>query len=464
MKKFSKVGVNNKFHVFIVVSALINIFLASCEPSEDRLGVDIFPAGDTILIYTDTITNIETQLVRSRPRITSIIPGSEAATRSFFLGSRIDTITGLSTAEIVTEFDLNKLGDFGDSATIDSLRLYLYFNDVIGIAKQEMHLLIYEFLDSLDIDSVYYSNYDISGKFDPTPLVDEYIIPAPDSVYEFELQHGNFLDRIRESLANEDSIFVYPSRLQRAFPGLYLKTESVTEGGSFAKVQLANSLSGLKFKYLHDTIDEVAADTVPFSTFSMSFTQYFAQKINIFHHDFTGTYLESILDKPDKNPKIAYAQGMSGVNVKIKLPDLISRLDIKEGDKVAINGAKLIFYVVPDSISGIETDNYPQKLMLDLKLDDDTYSPIYDYLTNTNEYYFGRLTQSNERSAFLEPLYYYNFHIGRHLQSVISGELENSDLIIYVDKPVSNTSSIKFWSNYSDQNGSLKLELVYTKF
>jgi hypothetical protein len=103
-------------------------------------------------------------------------------------------------------------------------------------------------------------------------------------------------------------------------------------------------------------------------------------------------------------------------------------------------------------------------LMLDTKLSDGSYSPLYDHVINTSDEYYGKLTQTNEQSAFVDPLYYYSFNIGRHLQSVMAGEIENSDLIIYLNEPVSSSKIIKFWSNYSGQDGGLRLELIYTKF
>lgn len=438
--------------------------MIACEPTADKLGIDIFPAGDTILIYTDTITNIQTTLERARPWVTSVNPDNPNVNRIFFLGSLNDSLSGQANAEIITEFGTLVAGDFGENPIIDSLKLYLFLGDVIGDTVGEMHVSIYEFLDSLHMDSLYYSDYDITGKYKTEPLVEKTIVPKPSTLYEFEIENEDFLNRIRKATKPDDSIFIYNSRLQRNFPGLYIKTERVTSGGAMAKVHLANSLAGLKFKYLHDSIVSKGIDSVRYSTFTMSFTPFYAQKVNIFEHDFTGTYLENLLDKPDAESPIMYIQGMGGANVRVRLPDIAEQLGFAADDKIAINAAKLVFYIVPDSISGISEDEYPVKLMMDTQYSDGDYYPLYDYLTTTNDYYFGRLTQSNKQSAFLDPVYFYNFHIGRHLQSVLSGEVENSDLLLYMDQPETNSRIIKCWSNYSGQNGGLRLELIYTKF
>lgn len=453
------VGAAGKTVLTLIAFAFAGMLFYACDPENNNLGVDIFPSEDTIMVYTDTITDFETRLVTSRPRITSV---SEEApsTRTYFLGSLVDSMTGFTRAEIVTEFGLSRAGYFGEDPYIDSLRLYLYIDEVIGDTTAGMHIMVYEFLDSLDMDSSYYSDYDVTGKYDPEPLVDEVIIPKPNTLYDFEINDPALLDRIIAATNPADSSLVYNSRMQRLFPGLYITTEPVTEGGVLAKFQMANALTGLKFKYYHDTIVEIAADSIPPSTFSLTFNEVYAQKVNIFHHDFTGTTIGSYLDDPDAVPSIAYAQGMAGVNVKITLPDIASYLG--EGD-IALNSARLVFYVVPDNISGIPEEEYPQQLMMETRLGDGSYIPMYDRVIGTNRVVFGMLTQSNENSAFLDPLYFYTFNIARHLQSVISGEIDNGDLYIYVDDPATSNKIIKFWSNHSGHEGGLRLELIYTK-
>ncbi len=436
------------------------VLFHACDPENNNLGVDIFPSEDTIMVYTDTITDLEARLVRSRPRITSI-SGNASSSRTFFLGSMVDSMRGHTRAEIVTEFGLSRAGEFGEDPYIDSLRLSLFINEVMGDTAAGMRIRVYEFLDSLSMDSSYYSDYDVTGKYDPEPLVDEVIVPEPGTLYDFEINDPDLLNRIIAATNPEDSVFFYPFRMQRLFRGLYITTEPATEGGALTKLQLSNALSGLKFKYFHDTIVEIAADTIPLSTYSLSFKEAYVQKVNIFQHDFTGTTIASYLDDPDAVPDIAYAQGMAGVNVKVTIPDITDY--VGEGD-IAINAARLVFYVVPDSIIGIPQEEYPQQLMMETRLDDGTYIPMYDRVIGTSSVFFGMLTQSNENSAFLDPLYFYTFNIARHLQSVVSGEIGNGDLYIYVNNPATSNKIIKFWSNHSDHVGGLRLELIYTKF
>ncbi|MDF1571701.1 MAG: DUF4270 family protein [Bacteroidales bacterium] len=460
MKYRSLVGVAGKMVLTMLVMLFTAVLFHACDPENNNLGVDIFPSEDTIMVYSDTITDLETRLVRSRPRITSVLDNA-STTRTYFLGSMVDSIRGHTRAEIVTELGLSRVGEFGEEPYIDSLRLSLFVNEVLGDTAAGMRIRVYEFTDSLDMGTSYYSDYDVTGKYDPEPLVDEVIVPEPGTLYDFDINDPELLDRIIAAANPDDSTFFYPSRTQRLFRGLYITMEPVDEGGALAKLQLTNSLAGLKFKYFHDTIVEIAADTIPLSTYTLGFNDDHAQKVNIFQHDFTGTTIATCLDDPGAVPGIAYAQGMAGVNVKVTIPDITDY--VGEGI-IAINAARLVFYVVPDSIMGIPEEDYPQQLMMETRLDDGTYIPMYDRVIATDRVFFGMLTQSNENSAFLDPLYFYTFNIARHLQSVVSGEIGNGELYIYVDDPATSNKIIKFWSNHSGHEGGLKLELIYTKF
>ena len=464
MKQAAFVSVFRKFRIIFISGIFLVQILSSCSPGSDQLGVDIFPASDTILVYTDTITNLETRIVRSRPWVTSITQNEDAG-RIYLLGNRSDTMTGSTTAEIVTEFGLAQIENLGSTPEVDSITLYLYVSDVIGDTAVDMHLIVHEFNGSLSLDdsSKYYSDYDITDKYITEPIVDEVINVKPGVRYDFLIENESWHDRIVNS-DPEDSVFNYNDRLQNLFPGLYIKAEALSENGAFAEIPIASSLSGVKFKYMHDTLSPKAKDSLGYSTYSMSFNNYYAQKVNIFSHDFSGTALESIVDNPDAEPGICYIQGLSGANMKVRLPDIKSELGLDPDDNIALNAANLLFYVVPDSISGIAEEDYPDKLMLDAEAGNGVYATVFDYVTTTNDFYYGKLTRSNEQSAFFEPVYFYKFHLGRHLQSIMQNDIENNDLIIYPDDPETNDKIIKVWSNYSGQPGGLRLELIYTKF
>ncbi len=457
MKKKLVAGHLLRFRFPLFIAFVLS--LVSCEPENSTLGIDLFPPSDTILVYTDTIYNLETHLVRSKPILSSVytaIPNSE---RTFLLGAINDTITGLSSADIITQLVFSNLGNFGENPIIDSLKLWLYISEIEGDTAQDMRILVHEFTGEISYFESYYSDYDIADQYNPIPLVDSVIIPKPDTYYEFSITNQDFLDRIGQAI--KDSVFASVDSLKAFFPGLYITTEVSPDSKVIAKIGMANPISRFEFQYVHDSvaIDTVSAED--YDLYYMNFNEYSAQKINMFHHDYTGTALDQLIDNPSANSSIIYAQGMAGVNVEISMPDLGHYID---SGMVAINSARLVFEVLKDTMSGIFVDDYPQNLMLSNVSSDTSRQTVYDYLVNTSTNNFGRLIRSNAVSAFLDPLYLYRFNLGLHLQSVLIGELENPDLILFVKDQFNTTKYIKLWSNDPDQKGSLRLEIVYTKF
>jgi hypothetical protein len=459
MKKKFLVGNLSKFRFPIYIALFF--LLVSCEPDDNRLGINIFPPSDTILVYTDTLYNLETQLVTSTPVFSSVYTAAPSGDKIYLLGTLQDTITGMSKAEIVTQLAFSNLGNFGESAFVDSLTLWLYCEDVEGDTTQEMRILVHEFTGDLLYENVYFSNYDVTGLYDPDPLVDEVIIPKPNTFYEFKIDNQDYLDRISQAII--DSSFAYIDSFQQEFKGFYITTELEAESNTMAHIGLANPISRLGFQYNHDSLEVSSFNADSASLYTMNFNQFFAQNVNIFHHEFDGTALDQMIDNPAALSPILYVQGMAGVNVEIEIPEFDNYLvRYEEGERISINSARLVFDVIPDSISGIFEDDYPRNLMITSLVSDSTRQVIFDNLTYGGG--FGNLSKSNSVSAFLPPLYQYKFNLGLHLQSVLTGEVENTKLVLSLDEPSTSAKIIKLWSNDSDQKGSLRLELLYTRF
>ena len=458
MKKKLMVGGLLKFR-FTIYSALL-LVLVSCEPENGRLGIDLFPPSDTILVYTDTLYNIEARLVKSNPVFSSVNFATPNSDRIFLLGALNDTITGLSRADIATQISFTTLGNFGDNPIkLDSLKMLLYCKDVVGDTAQDMRIMIYELTESLSTHEVYYSDYDITGKYNPVALVDEVISPKENTFYEFDIPDGVLRERIWQAI--RDSVFVSVDSLKEVFYGFYITSEVDGSSNLMAEIGLANPISRFGFTYVHDSVAIDTVEAEDYSWYHMNFNEYYTQKVNMFYHDYTGTALDEKIDNPTAVNPVLYVQGMAGVNVQLSIPEFESYLD---SGGISINSARLVFEVLPDSISGIAADDYPQNIMLSSVVSDTTREVIYDYLTNPGSSNFGRLIRSNSVSAFLNPLFLYKFNLGLHLQSVLTGKIENRDLVLYMNDPVSSTEIIKLWSNESDHKESLRLELVYTKF
>ena len=455
-------GMGMIMHIRRISFVLLPLFLlafSSCDPQEDRLGIDILPPSDSISVYTDTIFDFETSLTKAMPLATSVNKNSLDNEREYLLGSMTDTAFGKSRAEILTQFNIFNEADFGENPVIDSVVLWLYVNGVEGDSARPMQLSVYESQDQLFYDSNYYHTYVPEGNYSQPPLVDQQVTFVGDSTYEFVIEDQDFYNKIVS--AATDSVFVSDSLMKTLFYGLYLTTGQVADGGALAKIQMAAPSSRLGFRYLPDSISLDTAEYEDYDWYWMRFDESNAQKVNMFTHDYTGTALEGWIDNPDADISTGYVQGMGGVNMKIRVPGFDDWL---EGERVAINKARLVFEVLPDSVSGIATSNYPQRTMLVREIGEDEQQVVYDYMINSSSSSgFGKLTRFNPVSAFLEPTYQYPFNLMRHFQSVINDEIGNDTFVLRMYNPTQTGKFIKVKSNQYEGDGRLRLELIYSR-
>ena len=145
--------------------------LASCDIGDKELGSDILPPGDNVIVYHDTIFEIDTYTMRGKPVATSEL--SYSATRLMLLGSLEDSIIGKTDATVVAQFNTTAAYRVASNLEIDSLFLAIHVYDFLGDMEQEITLTVHEFTERIFMDSVYYSDFSMEGKYDPVPLVQQ---------------------------------------------------------------------------------------------------------------------------------------------------------------------------------------------------------------------------------------------------------------------------------------------------
>ena len=458
MKQLTGVELMMRFRTrMIILAPFLLLMISSCEPDENNLGVDLLPPGDSISLYTDTILDFETSLVMANPVITSVNKNAIDTEREYLLGSMSDTAFGTAKADLLTQFNIFTQAEFGTEPVIDSVVLWLHAGSVEGDSAKTMQISVYESFEQLSYDSTYYHTYEPDGNYDPVPLVQEEVELIADSTYEFVIDDEDFYQKIVS--AATDSVFVSDSLMKTVFQGLYITVEQVTGGGAFAGLQMAAPTSRLAFRYLPDSVGIDTAEYTDYDWYQMRFDESNAQKVNMFTHDYTGTSLEDLIDNPDANSPIGYIQGMGGVNMRVTVPGLQGLLD----SLVSINQARLVFQVVPDSVSGITVEDYPERTMLVREIAEGEEQVIYDFMINSTGSSFGKLTRVIGSSAFLDPGYEYPFSLMRHFQSVITGDLENDSFLLRIYNPAQSGKFIKVWSNHSGEEQRLRLELIYSR-
>jgi len=464
MEKLQKAKGFKRSHAItlFLTGVLTLIILSSCNSNNDELGRDLLPVDDNINVHYDTLFDISVFPVHSNRLKTSETEGTYQSTRTFLLGTRKDSIFGKARAEIVTQYDLSSSIDFGDDMKIDSIMLYLYITDVVGDSTTPFHIRVFETTDPIYMDSTYYSDYDVTGKYDTDPLIDAFIFPRSDSLYEFRITDSDFKDKILAPPGYVmDTVYYYDSIFKEVFPGFYITGEPVANVNSFCKIQLANAYTRLGVHYTSDDIepDSTTGDIV-YEWYYFNINETTSQKINMYSHDFAGTAFNGEFGNEEYQSDFCYIQGMSGVNTKLRLNNLETW---KDSGIIAINNAYLTLEVVPEELSGIADEDLPEQLFMIAQLVDSSYAAVYDYLTNST-LFGGTLEQIPTGNVFVsDSIYVYRFNIGLQLQAMIDGTSDNTDLILQVYNPISNPNFVKLWSSYADREGQLKLEVVYTK-
>jgi len=448
-----------------IIIGLIGV-LVSCEYNENSLGTDVLPPGDNVIVYHDTIFEIDAYSMRGNPVLTSEILGSPA-TKVMLLGSVEDTIIGKSTAEVVTQFNATATYRPAENLEIDSLFLALYIYDFLGDTEQDLNLSVYEYTERIYLDTAhsYYSDYDVEGKYDPVPLVQQTITPANGTSYEILIEDQDFIDKFM-AIQSDTNYFYNDSIFKDYFNGFYITAEPVSSEGTMARIQLSNTQSRLTMKYANDSTDVDSTAERDFSYAHFLIDQYSSQKINTFEHDYTGTELEEIIDDEQSVSPYTYVQGMSGVNTRFSFASLQEWID---QNPLIINSATLVFDVVPEQESGILYDDLPSRLMIGTIIGDDAYEHIYDHFVllandpTQQASRFGGYKKGESQGLFSDTTYTYRFNMGLHFQTMLDGGKDDNDFILQINDGVVNPSYTKLWSNLPANERRIRLEVVYLK-
>ena len=437
--------------------------LASCDIGDKELGSDILPPGDNVIVYHDTIFEIDAYTMRGKPVATSEL--SYSATRLMLLGSLEDSIIGKTDATVVAQFNTTAAYRVASNLEIDSLFLAIHVYDFLGDMEQEITLTVHEFTERIFMDSVYYSDFSMEGKYDPVPLVQQTITPEENHTYELLIEDQDFIDKFL-AIESDTNYFYNDSIFKDYFNGFYITAEPISSEGTMLRIQLASSLTRLTMKYANDSTDVDSTAERDFAYAHFTIDQYSSQKINLFEHDYTGTRLAEIIDDEHAATPYSYVQGLSGVNTRFSFASLQEWMD---QTPLIINSAILVFDVVPEEESGILYDDLPGRLMIGTILEDDSYEFIYDYHVllandpNQKASRFGGYKKAESLGMFSDTTYTYRFNMGLHFQSMVDGTKADNDFILQLYDGMINPKFSKLWSNLPANERRIRLEIVYLK-
>jgi len=449
-----------KKDLWVIAIILITVgVLSSCSVWQDDLGKDLLPPGDNVFLFHDTIFEIHAYPVTGKPLITS--DRSFLNTTRYLLGNLEDSIVGTSTASVFTQYNTTSSYRPGPNTEIDSIILYLYIEGYEGDMDNQITIRVHEATERIYMDSIYRSDFEAEGKFNPVILAEKSFKPADSDTVEFLIQDQAFIQKFLD-VQTDSALFRNDSIFKDYFNGFYLTAAFDAGNGALARAGLSDVVSRMIVKYANDSteIDSIAGKDFTWATFPID--EFYSQKINLFEHDHSMTYLSGIIDNDSVETPYCYVQGMAGVNTRLSFTDLEEWMG---EEKVAINSATFVFEVVPEELSGIAVDDLPNRMMLYSELDDGDLEYLYDYyaIAQTEDDLFGGILATESKGMFYDTTYTYRFNMGLHFQSMIDGVASNNNFRLRLYDSLRNPKISKLWSNLSSNPKRIRLEVVYLK-
>ena len=382
---------------------------------------------------------------------------------NYLFGDFNDPIFGKSTAGLYLRFTgPSRYEGFDTTLRADSVVLVLPYDSTTfyGNTQQNFSLDIFELIESLDPDAVYSTDTVLmteaapllsNFQFVPNPA-DSLLVVEPDGTSEASTLLVPHLriklpDSFRDRLYNTDSLtYESDSLFLEKFKGFYLKPTTETNG--MLSFNLDND-SGAGLYFYFNRAD---------SSFARMFLDVNRVIVPAFQQDNTGAPVEAFINNQSNADSIFFVQGMRGLSVEMKLPEMPELKD------VIINKAELEISVVDLPTDDIDlffpTDQLILSYFSDGNENDRTLIDDVDFaasnLDNIRSWFGGNLVTGSSSGVST-----YTMSIGTHLQRVLDGEIDNN-LYLQPFSRAQNISRVIFKGTGANQNKA-KLKVFYTE-
>jgi hypothetical protein len=379
----------------LLVSAVL--MLNSCIEDATELGINLLPETDFFNVYEIDTLSFNSYNI-SYGRINTSQPENS------FLGTGYDPYFGNTSAEFVTQLQLNSSEYQDFTCVIDSVALYMNVYNVIGSVDGPHYLSFYEIADDINRDSTYYSDSEIAH----TGLaVTRILLPKLNKTITTSVRltipnsFGEYLVREPEHLTN------YPDSgklsFRDFFKGLHFKLDSPIEEAfltfSIDPPETALDYSNYFVLYLTDTVDNTQEQL----KFVLDATNENA-RFNIYNYDMS--VAENTIEHLDDGfpDTMAYINKWGSVATKIRLTGLEALKNNPEFDNISVTKARLIFPSYFDEQT-YTVENSPQRLLLKFYNADGTSEYVQDYIDVSTSFYYGALSSNEDTYVFNIPTF-----------------------------------------------------------
>lgn len=410
----------------------ISVIIISCKKDTD-VGLTTQPPGDKInTVFTDTLS-IEAYTVKDD---SSNSLGSSHENYGL-LGNYNDPIFGQTSSSIIAQFLPTKTNiNFGDSASIVSLNLYLDYTGYYGDLTKDQYINIYKLSKAISKDSTYYSSRQVSSFYNENDFVGNTFLSLINT--NSNQLKVNLLKYLGDSILNRktiasDSIFL------TILNGLCITSDTSIVGGGIAYFNLTSGKSKLVLTYKKN--NSSLSDSCEFVIKSNS------SRFNLYTHNYSNSNFNTQINT--SNPvedSVFYIQPMSGVRGLIKMPTA-DKLDLK--NNIAVVKATLIIPIEKNDLSNAIYPK-PLKLMLFARQENNKYIKPVDF--DLGEAFDGNFYSTES---------VYKFNISLHMQKIIDGSIPNLGFYL-VSNDIGSCNRVVLTSGI--HSNRLKLQISYTKF
>jgi hypothetical protein len=441
----------------VIGFALIVFSFWGCTNDPGKTGLGLLPVGDLVIVGKVIDKNVQTFIVTDEKLRT------DESTYNL-LGSFNDPFFGKTTADFACQYRLSGYPEFAKNH-VDSLVLYLAYNQIYGDTLIPQKLKIYELDSDIPFDDKFYQDINLKGlsksevlaeknyipKFKLDSLSNKYgstkKIPKDTVTQEISFKLSSTLVNkfvSADSLTNSDN-----DKFLHYFKGLYIEANDLDQRGTLMKILG----SGLIMYYHTDK------DTLTY-TYKNNTN---ASRVSRFVHDYSTAKFAANLDKEQNQDSLIYVQTTGGIRTKILIPNLgiwakliPEMANNPDTTRLTINKAELIFQL--DTIFS-EPKKYAPAEQLVLAVID---SVGKTYLPSDHTFapaYYGGTYNALDRT--------YRFNIAKHIEDVIASNKKNSkkhkNYGFYLETAYKNSTSRRVVLKGATSKPGIRLEITYAK-
>jgi len=383
----------------LILLLFILTTLLSCT-NEPNIGFDVLPSKDSVKLTTVDTFSLFVKTIRE-----DSVVGSGATFN--MAGSYIDPIFGYSQSDFIFQMLPTTYVATIKPATVDSIILYLrYAKDTVvcyGNKDKAQTLSVYRMNKSISTYNNYYSNKNIDDY--KAELLGSILYKpfktATDTILAIKLDK-NFANDLVDI---NDLGSVVGSQFFDYVKGIAIKSDG--QNAAIVKFNLTSASSKIRLYYSKTANDSLYLDY----TFGTG-----CQTVNFFKHDYSSSKFNNIINQPVQDT-VAYLQTMSGLKVKVEIPNLYT---LRNLGKIVIVNAELIVKL-ENSATSLEASYQSSDRLFIAGLDKDEYYSLLPEYYGSNGYSPEYLNTKKE----------YHFNLTKYVQQLINGKSTFNNLIVY---------------------------------